>query len=192
MSELDIHGDKLIDLHALDQEWLRQATVMERWGTHEANMEKHMTDAKNNLELVRAQCKDDIERAKGEVFLRVRKNLAQEKERVTDTLVNASILTDPHYIKAFNETQEKLKKALNELSEATHSYNLAHSAVKAIEHKRYALEHEVRLWLGKYWSEPRMDKQTKEASAENAVDEHRRALNDNPRLRRRAESREGS
>ncbi len=44
---------------------------------------------------------------------------------------------------------------MDELIHANYELNMLQSAVRALDHKRSALENEVKLWLGNYFSGPK-------------------------------------
>ena len=132
---MDYEKDIKIDDSALDVEWLEQATLMMRYCQYAAKMRQRLDNAKEALDLVRA-----------EVDKEVRTN--PEKygiEKVTEAVVQNTILMQPEY-----------RTASETLIQARYEADIAQNAVRAVDQRKDALENLVRLHGQQYFAGPRV------------------------------------
>jgi len=130
-----------IDEHRLDEEWIGQAKLYGRWARNAASARRKMDEAKADLELVQA-----------ELDLEVRSNPEKfDLSKVTENVVKSAILQDTRYVGA----QKKV-------NDARYDYDVAQAAVSALEHRKYALQNLVSLFLSSYYAEPKSPKGRKD------------------------------
>jgi len=134
-SELDYEQELAIDPHSLDEEWLRQSGLYMKYSEAAAEAERIRDLAKEKINVVRAELDKAIRKDPDKYGL----------EKVTDTPVAATILL-----------QQEYKVASEALIQANYELNMFQSAVRAFDNKRSALENMVRLWLGSYFSGPKI------------------------------------
>lgn len=133
MSSEPSERDFRIDELKLDQEWIRQAQTMRKYGLIQAEAQREYDASKTELDLVAAEL-DSL----------IRKNPAKYGLiKVTDKAIEAKIPTMPKY----QEVQQRVQDARYEL-------DVAKVAVTAMEHKKRALEKLVDLFLSEYYAEP--------------------------------------
>jgi len=130
---LNYEQDIEIDGEALDQEWLAQPSFCLKYGRHSAKMKKRLEEAKQNLDIAKAEADKSI-RSNPEKY---------GIEKVTETVVANAILKEDGY-------QEAYTAYLNSKYEA----EMAQAAVNAFEHRKSALENLVRLYGQQYFSGP--------------------------------------
>lgn len=128
--------DLQIDKNALDEEWIKQPYLYMQYAEKFVYAQDKKQKAKENLEVVKAQADK-----------RARENLTIKGEKITESKVSSEIVLDPEY-----------KKALSELNEILLEVNLLDFSVKAMDHRKKALEKSVDLYLGGYFSKPRETK----------------------------------
>ena len=134
MTELNYEQDLAIDPYCLDEEWLKQPGLYMKYSFMAAEAQKRRDQLKERLEVIKAELDRDI-----------RENPIKFKlENVKEASIAATILLQPKY-----------EKGVNDLTEANYELNMLQSAVRALDHKRSALENEVKLWLGSYFSGPK-------------------------------------
>lgn len=133
MSDINYSEDLAIDPHKLDEEWLYQSQLYMKYSQLASNAQKERDKAKENLDVVRAGKDRDIREKPDEYSL----------IKVTEAVVSATILQTKEY-----------QEANNKLIEANYKLNLYQSGVRALEHKKKALENLVQLWIANYYSGP--------------------------------------
>ena len=121
-----------IDQYALETEWLSIPSQILRYSTLFAQAIFDRDQAKEALEIVRAEM-DRI----------VRMESMERGEKITEALVSSKIQLSPEYIEATKKVHE-----------ADYNVNVLRGAVNAFQAKKTALENLVRLFGMKYYSEP--------------------------------------
>lgn len=123
-----------IDLNNLDKEWGKQARKFHK---------KALALALAKDELQRADAELDLVRA--ELDLAIRENPAQyDLPKLTDAGVKTAVIVQKEY-----------RMALAEVNRKRHEVEVHLADVRAMEHKKKALEKLVDLRLADYFSEPR-------------------------------------
>lgn len=135
MEEKEFEKDLGIDPYALDEEWLKQPGLYMKYSSMAADIQKRRDQSKERLEVIKAELDKKI-RLSPATYVTV--------EKITESVVASTILVQPEY-----------RIATDELIEANYELNMLQSAVRALDHKRSALENEVKLWLGSYFSGPK-------------------------------------
>ena len=130
MAELNYERDVSIDPDALDVEWLRQPMNYMTYAQEAARLDAAMKRAKESMEVTYAQIDREVRRT--------------ADKKLTEAQVSAAILTDERY-----------KDSQAQYNDATYEYNICIAAVKAMDHKRAALENLVKLYQGSYFAGPR-------------------------------------
>ena len=132
--KLNYEEDIKIDPNALDVAWLNQAALMKRYGKHQADTRKEMDDIKEEV---------DVIKAKADIRIRTDPE-SYEIKKVTESIVQSTILLEEDY-------QEILK----EYADARYENDVAIAVVRAIEHRKTALENLVRLLGSQYFAGPK-------------------------------------
>lgn len=130
---MEYQKDIIIDENALDIEWLEQPRMMLNYAQHATTLENKLNFTKNALEIVKAEIDKDI-RSNPEKF---------DIVKVTETVVQNTILTQPIY-----------QEALSEYLEIKYEYDMAKVAVRAFEQRKTALENLVKLYGAQYFAGP--------------------------------------
>ena len=132
---MNYEKDIEIDPDALDICWLDQPNIMRKYTGHSALMQKKVDEAKEKLELIKA-----------ELDKKIRSNPAKyELTKVVDATVAATIIIQPKY-----------QEASTDYIEAKFELNIAKGAVDAVEHRKSALENMVKLFGQTYFAGPNM------------------------------------
>jgi hypothetical protein len=138
---VDINFNKSleIDKFALDEEWLKQASLYFQWSLiySQALMERDRN--KQKLELVKAELESQI-RANPERF-----NL----KKGTEGEISSSILL-----------QDEYKEALEIYQKSVYDLNIISSAIEALNHKKTALDNLTKLFLSGYYSKNVVSKES--------------------------------
>lgn len=161
MEELDYTADICIDPTALDVEWLRQADLMRKYATHAADTKQAVDDAKERLDVVKAQLDRDIRRDPALFGL----------DKVTEAAVQNTILL-----------QEEYAESNQAWAEARYEHDIAIAVVRAIDQKKTALENLVRLLTASYFAGPQTPR---DVSREWQERNERREANARVRMKRR-------
>ena len=149
--------DRNIDKYALDDEWRMQPKLYFKWAEMSAKASLLVDRVKDALEVRKAQI-DKAVRANPREF---------GIEKVTNEALNNVAILDAEY-----------RKLTEELIKLRYEENMFEAAVKAMEHKKQALENLVKLFLNSYYAEPSIPKQAKEVEEEKTENEQRRKLNE--------------
>jgi hypothetical protein len=123
-----------IDENMLDREWVKQPKLFFNWARKLAGARLRLDEAKADLDLVRADLDRDI-RANPKKY-----NLV----KVTEDAVKNCIVTLDEYL-----------EALRMVNKNKHQVDIYDAAVKALDHKKRALEKLVDLHGQNYFSSPR-------------------------------------
>jgi len=135
-------SDLEIDKYNLDEEWEKQPMLYMKWA------EKH-AEAVRKRDLTWQKKKV----LKAELDGEVRKSFIEKGEKFTENIVDAEI-----------RKKSEFKEVQKDLIEANEEVNVLESAKWAMEHKKKALESMTSLWIGGYYSEPKIPAQAKEDS----------------------------
>lgn len=127
---MDYERDVSIDPDALDVEWIRQPMNYMNYAVYAASLDHAAKRAKENLEVLYAQLDREVRES--------------AETKMTEAQVAAAIKVDARY----QDAQEAHNQAVYE-------YNVSIAVVKAMDHKRAALENLVRLYQGSYFAGPR-------------------------------------
>jgi hypothetical protein len=125
-----------VDPTRLDQEWVEQPKLYFRYARKVAELQGAVEQAKAAIDVVEAECSSRV-RANPERF---------KVAKVTDKAVSERVYQMAEYQEAVLEYQ-RLRKALD----------VYKAAVTALDHRKRALENLVKLWLGEYYSNPRVE-----------------------------------
>ncbi len=134
MPDFNYEQDLQINKHALDTELLEQAQKMFRYSSAHAQAMLNRDKAKQALDITKANLDSSI-----------RAELTAAGTKFTEAVVDGRIRTSPTFI----EAQERYQKT-------EHEVQVLLGAVMAMNARRSMLENLVRLFLGQYWSEPRV------------------------------------
>lgn len=125
----DYKKDLMIEPDALDIEWIEQPRLYMKWAEISAKAEDRVKLTKEALEVTDAKIDNEI-RSSG--------------DKVTEVQIKAKISLD-----------ERHQKALQDYNDALYKSNLYSSAVRAMDHRKVALENMVRLMIGQYFAGPK-------------------------------------
>lgn len=162
-NSIDYEKDKLIDVHQLHEEWVRQPALAMTYVKLSAQAEKERDKVKERIETSKAA----LTEAKARLELAIRKEPEKydppvNKKGEVDTKegwfaikVMLEAKKDPDCVKA----GEELAQAQADLIEANYKLNVYNGAVKEMgSGRKAALEHEVTLWAQGFFSVPNVPK----------------------------------
>lgn len=145
MTEINYEKDLAIDPGELDEEWLNQPVLMERYGRLSADAQRERDQLKEKMDVVRAETDNAIRENPTKYKCPTDKAGAPKP---TEAWIAAAILTTEEY-----------RKASDTLIEANYKLNLLNSAVRAMEHRKKALEKLVELFGLQYFAGPKEPRQ---------------------------------
>ena len=132
---MNYEKDITIDPDALDVEWLSQPRLMLRYAQHLAKVRQRLDEAKQALDIAKAEADKDIRTNPGDYDI----------EKITEAVVANAILTEKRY-----------KRAYTEYLETKYEVDMAQGAVNAFEHRKAALENLVKLYGMQWFAGPKM------------------------------------
>lgn len=126
-----------IDRDRLDDEWRKQAEVYGKWCLKLADKKAELDIAESKLDVVVAELDYAIRKAPD------RYNIAKVSEPAIKLAIRA---------------QEQHQKATARVNRLKHEVATIDAYVRALDHKKKALENLVVLWMHDYFAEPRLPK----------------------------------
>lgn len=134
-----------IDPDALDIHWIKQPKLVYRYALKLAAAKLDLADAKNNLEIVKA----DLD-----------KSIREDPEnygcsKLTEKAVENCVLSQGAY-----------RRAVRDVNKSKHTVDVLEAAILALEHKKRALENLVTLHGQNYFSSPKVTGAGREAGEE--------------------------
>lgn len=170
MKEFNIKDALATNKHALDDEWLRQPSLMDKATSVLSNVEYERDRAKARL---------SYQKAKLAVTIRDSPDEYNIQGTVTDGKVKELVACD-------DEIYE-LEKKLHEWEEEV----TAADGVKwAVGQRKNQLEDLTKLFLSGYWAKPYVSNESREEIKESSESEHSEALQQNVRMKKRAKLKE--
>lgn len=132
-ADIDFAADVKIDPSALDIEWMEQTELALKYVKLSAKARKEMDQAKEELEIIRAEIQQDIEK----------NPKAYGLSRVTKDSIESVIILEDDY-----------RKAMNTYIEAKYAANILQEGCREICARKDALANLVRLHGMNYFSGP--------------------------------------
>lgn len=130
----DYQKDLEIDPNALDVEWLRQPKLIGKY--HDL-----LVDAKEEVD----DARQDLDNEKAKLDLDIRSNKEKyDLDKTTEAVISSTILLQKSY-----------KEAQKEFNEANYNHLMIQNSLKALEHKKKALENLVILHGQNYFASPK-------------------------------------
>jgi hypothetical protein len=154
--------DIRIDIHALDAEWIKQASLYQYYAKKEAIALYERDQLADRLALVQAQLDKDI---------RLDPKKYGFESKPTEAAILNSIKQDPFYTKA-NEL----------LMRASCKAKIIGGAVRAFDHKKKALEKLTELYLSGYWAAPKIKSEAQEVYGKQTREDVEAALKKDDRM----------
>jgi len=160
--------DLTINLNKLEEEWAMQPILFGKYSREWKDAVQEEDKAKAKLKLVYAT-----------LDLDVRKNYKEKYglEKVTDKIVDATVITQEEHI-----------KATRFYIECKHEASILEIANKEFDQRKYALQNEVDLWTKGYFSTPVDNTNMKKEDVKVTKQE---MVNDRKRSRRTRKTTEG-
>jgi hypothetical protein len=162
-AEFNLKDDLSIDKYNLEDEWCNQPYLVFKWGVAVAEAEADLERAKNNLEVAKANLDSEIRKHPGNYGI---------NGKVTETVIERVIITD-----------KGIKNLQSEVVEAKRRYTIIMYASRGIDHKKYSLEYNTKLYLNSYYVEPYASKEMKGVSQEQTKETVKEQLNQSMRRR---------
>ena len=139
--ENDLH----IDMYALEEEWAGQPRLFRKYSSALADANREFEETKNDLELCKAECSAVVRGSPHDFGM----------AKVTENGISAAVLQ-----------MEQYKEAQESVIDAKHAVDVLKGMTTACDHRRSALENEVRLFLAGYYADPKAPEGEEEAVAE--------------------------
>lgn len=151
----DFEKDLSINKFRLDEECLSHSSIYFKYSDACQEAKSEVSKAKDNLELVQAERR-----------LQIREDLVNGGAKVTESMVESSLIMD-----------EKVREAKEQLRESETVYNKLLVAVQAMDTRRSELDNLVKLYCAGYFSVSNGSSDTKKSVTEMAEKEMRKNLN---------------
>lgn len=135
---MDFGTDIGINVNKLEEEWLKQSTLMYNASREASKAYREWGDQKDIYNVMRAGI--ELQLRKGEIEL---KGNDEKPIKLNNDIV-----------KAYLDNDESLKVQLKAIADAKYEYDIASGAVNSIEHRKRSLTYIVELRKMNWWSEP--------------------------------------
>jgi len=152
----EYENDLKINKYKLHEEWELQPELYAKWATRVAEALFERDQMKEELDLVKAEIDGEIRRNPSEFGF--------DKKPTEVAILNCII------------ESKKFQNITNKFLEAKRSYNIMLGVKEAMEHRKKALESETSLWIGGYYSEPRLPKEAENIKNEASKERIRRRM----------------
>jgi hypothetical protein len=149
-------NDLSIDRDKLEEEWEDQALLFMKWGERCVEALYTRDQLKEKLDWTKADIDDEIRNDPGAFGF---------DKKPTETAISSQVQLNKRFIKA---TDDYLK--------AKKDVGILQVAKEAMEHKKKALEAETSLWIGNYYSDPKIPERAKEDSSRKVSEQVRKSL----------------
>lgn len=161
--DLNYEEDIRIDPEALDVEWLGQADLMRRYSKHAAEMKRAVDEAKERLEMGKAQIEMDIRADPDKYGL----------SKVTEGAIQSTMVL-----------QEEYQQLSKEYIDAKYESDIAQGAVRSVDQRKTALQELVHLLSTSYFAGPQTPRNL---SAEWLEVREKRAANAKVKIKKKKE-----
>lgn len=156
-NERSYEEDARIDENAdLIKEWQTQAERMMYWSLKHSKAITNTNRIREKLRIIKGEVKRDIDRERAKVDFDIRRypeDYGLPKNPTEASIANA-INRDGDFLKFCDDAEKRVNDVSNELIDAIEEENVFESAVKAMSHKKRALENLQSLWEKNYYGEP--------------------------------------
>jgi phage baseplate assembly protein W len=151
--------DLEIDEHDLVNELAGQALLYMKYGEKAAELRAKRVRLQEKLSLIKTEAKKTLDAHKAEIETTIRTTDPAnfDLDRMTEGAVQAILNTDEHYKEAQVEYGDTVEQAVDEYANMILEHSIMESAVEACAHRKSMLESMVKLYLGGYFGEPRVD-----------------------------------
>lgn len=156
-----------IDLNRLDDEWMTHSALYQDYGAQLADAQYKMDTAKTEVDTIKAEL-DAAIRADPDVF---------GLEKITEPSVANCI-----------KLQSEYQVAESALHDATRQVRLLQATVRALDHRKSALENLVRLYLANYFGDPTMKRGTDSGDMDRRLQDRADKIAERNRRRKRKTS----
>lgn len=126
-------SDIKINESALDVEWINQPNLMVQYGRHYAYTEREMEKAKAHLEVLRAELDKKIRSNPDDYGI----------AKITESVISNTITLQSEY-----------REAQVDFLDTKYEYEMAKLAIRALDHRKQALENLVKLHGQQYFAGP--------------------------------------
>lgn len=178
----ELEQDEKVDIYNLHTEYQKQAALYGKWGRRKAKAVKEDFELKEQLKVVKAQGKRKVDEKRAELDILFRTNyndprfykkqikkypnhedilenfLISCEKKITEAMVSSFVTLHPEYIQVQREVDEEANDITNKIAETTEQIGLLDTAIMAMVHRKATIEGEISLWLGEYYSDPKVPK----------------------------------
>lgn len=153
MKETTYDEDKQIDPLALDEEWVKQVQLYDKWGTQKAHAAAAKVQAEEALKLARSEAKKRLDEKRAELDFAIREFPANYgfTEKPKETAISSAIILDTGYKELDIEGIAKVKAAVDDYVAAIDAEETFEVARMTMNHRRAALEYLTQLYISSYY-----------------------------------------
>ena len=163
--ESEFEKDRKLDIHSLHIEWQNQSDIYGKWAKRAAEATETKFQLEEKLKALRTEVKRDTEQKRAELYLEIKTKWDEYDifdKPPTETAIASWIVTHEKFKEVSLDSEKKIKKAVDELADAIKNEEYLKGAVLTMSHKKASIEGEVQLWIGGYFSDPKIPKSLKE------------------------------
>jgi hypothetical protein len=135
---MSVKDDVALNIHALDEEWEKQSTLMEHYSSSLSMANKEYAELKLVLDGMIAEQKVEW-RSEGEIHIQ-----GVGRMKITEGALDNAI-----------DSLESIQEKRQQLIDKGYEVDTLKGIVEALRHKKSALEKEVDLYIAGYYSSPK-------------------------------------
>ena len=180
---MTVKDDIKVDIYNLHTELAGQPGLYRDYAEKAADAVAEMMKANEQLSVVKTEGKRKIDEKKAELDADIRINpseyglVVEPGKKPTETAISSAIILEPAFKNVCDQVAEEIKIATDTYIEAVRNKELLDGTKIAFSHRKTSLEKEVELWLGGYYSDPKIPKPFSDEMGKQVQEKMKEALN---------------
>ncbi len=160
--ELTFEEEIDINIYKLHEELRDQPKLYSKYAKPYAMSIANAKRKEEQVKLIKIENKAELDAAKASMDMEIRNN--PEKfgaKKHTETAISSIIANSKDFQDLSKKLNDKLKKGVQEHIDSIEEMELLLAAVNTFNHRKTSLENEVKLLIGGFYSEPKIEKENK-------------------------------
>jgi predicted transglutaminase-like protease len=187
VAETTFEQDVEIDLYQLHEEVKKQPNLYFKWAKKYAAASKENFRTQEELRIIKAEVKSELDVLKAELDSEIRSNYESYgfDRKPTEAAINGWIIQQRKYKKCEEETAKKIKDGFEKVAQALEDEKVMEAAKVSMTHRKDSLSNAISLWLGEYYSDPKVPKEYRDKIESSKSNDSQKDLSSRMKGRRR-------
>ena len=180
--ELTFEEEIDINIYKLHEELRDQPKLYSKYAKPYAISIGNAKRKEEQVKLIKIENKAELDAAKASMDMEIRNNPEKfgktEKsgaKKHTETAISSIIASSKDFQDLNKKLNDKLKKGVQEHIDSIEEMEVLFAGVNACNHRKSSLENEVKLFIGGFYSEPKIERENKEQIKEKS-DKKRKSI----------------